>query len=151
MKTHSSIFIIAMIVTLAFNSCCKRRTVPGIDPVIEPIFIGYAATDIDTLIIRKYKANDGYHTLIDTFISDQYCQIQKGYDWAIYIPATGQTDSISNITIRDTTYTFSDCSDQGPQIGPNRITSYKLNSVTSDSLDISYYGTLYSKTINIYR
>ena len=37
------------------------------NPIVEPDFVGYSLADIDTLVIRMYKENDNYNTLLDTF------------------------------------------------------------------------------------
>lgn len=90
-----------------------------------PEFIGYPLADIDTLILRKYKAGDGFNSLIDTFLitstNSHYLvdsnlhigvninvgnygsnglnkgAIQVGYDWKLFIPAVNRTVAISGI------------------------------------------------------
>ncbi len=87
---------------------------------IQPAFIGYASSDIDTFVLRKFKANDNYHSLIDTFIingnysiynttndttivfindanNDNNAGIFVGYDWQIFIPSKNKIVLISDI------------------------------------------------------
>jgi hypothetical protein len=59
--------IILLFPVLLFSSCCRTKTAACVDPVIEPSFVGYSMSDIDTMIIRMYKANDNFNTLLDTF------------------------------------------------------------------------------------
>lgn len=87
---------------------------------IQPSFIGFASSDIDTFVLRKFKPNDNLQNLIDTFIvngsyslyginndtttvligdatNDGKAGILAGYDWQIYIPLTNQTFTITDI------------------------------------------------------
>jgi len=91
---------------------------------IVPAFISFDSTDIDTLILEKYKLNDNYQSLIDTFkiirnVSAIYQtsndttliynqpygenQIKAGYDWKILIPSLNRTILISDITGKNNT------------------------------------------------
>src|SRR6202012_2966309 len=85
---------------------------------INPTFIGFSATDIVTVIVRRYKPSDNYQHLLDTFkvfkneaiytpmhdttlvfLNDGIVNhmIIAGFDWQIYIPAKKRTVSINNI------------------------------------------------------
>ena len=59
--------IILLLAALLFCSCCKTKDANCTDPILQPVFVGYSVTDIDTFIVRMYKANDGFKTLLDTF------------------------------------------------------------------------------------
>lgn len=87
---------------------------------INPAFIGYALSDIDTFILRAYTPHDNYQHLVDSFIisnrnasvytrsndttvvyvndSNPDHWISAGFDWKIYIPATNKTVSVSDIS-----------------------------------------------------
>ena len=91
------------------------------DLPIQPVFIGFSQSDIDTFIVRKFKANDNYQNLIDTFMvkygtyslykisndtttvfvgdasNDGKVGIKVGYDWQIFIPSKSKTVFISDI------------------------------------------------------
>ncbi len=98
---------------------------------ILAVFVGFQESDIDHFVIRRYKANDNYQHLIDTFIitnpsvnggyangrytisndttivfvDDNYPDngIFPGYDWIVYLPALNKSISVSNIISPQTT------------------------------------------------
>ncbi|HSC36554.1 MAG TPA: hypothetical protein VLD19_01735, partial [Chitinophagaceae bacterium] len=109
---------------IVFCSC--GRDVDCADSIIQPTFIGYSLADVDTMVLRRYKAGDGFNTLIDTFLittlngrgtyviagrdsiqvytsgvygsnGEQLNAIHVGYDWKLYIPATNKTVAITGI------------------------------------------------------
>jgi len=112
-------FISAFLLTLILSGCTKEYECT--DLVIQPAFIGFASSDIDTFILRKYKPNDNYQNLIDTFIvkfgdysvyrpsndtltvfvsdasNDGKVGIKAGYDWQIFIPSINKTVFVSDI------------------------------------------------------
>jgi len=100
---------------------CKQSC---INSSVKPVFVGFAPSDIDTLVIRAYKANDNFVHLIDTMLivsagpalydtsgdttvvdvggtsdgsGDPRYNIVAGYDWQIYIPALNRTITLSQI------------------------------------------------------
>jgi len=95
------------------------------DPQIQPAFIGFSSPDIDTFVIRKFKANGNYQTLLDTsmfiygysgpyytsndttsvWVSNEENGIKAGFDWQIFIPAKNKTVFISDINSEKTTGT----------------------------------------------
>lgn len=110
-----------LVVILSFFSCqprpnCQRNQ-------INPVFIGFTASEIDTIIIRKYTVNENFSNLLDTLLIDTtyafhysyrytvnhdstilniivdtpQSAIVAGYDWKIFIPARNKTISISGI------------------------------------------------------
>jgi hypothetical protein len=120
---RKQIFLLLASVMFAFVSCGPDTfCVPDL---INPVLIGFSTSDIDTLILRRYKPNDNYRTLIDTLLivnpatnngfSDgiystsndttivcinegpPYEPISYGHDWIVYIPAKNKTIFISNI------------------------------------------------------
>jgi hypothetical protein len=92
---------------------------------INPAFIGFSKSQIDTVILKRFTPNQNYAYLIDSVIivalspdtnccsafnysvqgdttiiftnSDTIAPIRAGYDWQIYIPATRSTINISDI------------------------------------------------------
>jgi hypothetical protein len=174
MKTYV-ISLLAIGLSFFFWGCkCERTTHSCINPIFEPNFVGYSITDIDTLVIRMYTANNGFTTLLDTFkiangngadsnfcyyydVSNDtikvaimqgpnynpqnkkyYCEIAQGYDWSIYIPATGQTDSISDFSFEPKTESYNNCGNAAP-LCPNAVNSLKLNGTVIDTFSVSSY------------
>lgn len=108
---------IVVLATVLFASCGKEQEVDCSDPQIRTTFINYARPDIDTFILRKFKAADNYQTLVDTFkvtegwsgvysvstdtttvfIADGVHGLRAGFDWQIFIPAANKTVFISGI------------------------------------------------------
>jgi hypothetical protein len=98
-----------------------------VNTFISPIFIGYDPADIDTLVFRAYKPNDNYQHLVDTELvlnaganifttsndstivyinsSNPDHNINQNFDWIVYVPATNQQVSVSNITSGQTSST----------------------------------------------
>ena len=67
LKPYVQSITVLLLPVLLFCSCCKTKNTNCTDPILQPVFIGYSATDIDTFVVRMYKANDGFKTLLDTF------------------------------------------------------------------------------------
>lgn len=104
-----------LFMSVLIASCSKEYYC--IDLQIMPAFINYLPSEIDTFVIRKFKANDKFQTLIDTFvviygyyglyrtsndttsvlITDGKNGIRAGYDWQLFIPAKNKTILISDI------------------------------------------------------
>lgn len=109
------ILICSLLVVLGFMSCSKEYDCADLQ--ISPAFISFSPSDIDTIVLRKYKQNDSYQNLIDTFkviygysgqyytsndttsvfVSDGKNGIKAGFDWLIFIPAKNKTIFISDI------------------------------------------------------
>ena len=103
MIIKGSIFILLLIFVIA--GCTTE--VDCENAPINPAFIAFCSSDIDTFVIKKFKANDSYQTLIDTFtvaygwtgvyytsndtasvfLPDRAKEINAGFDWQIFIPA----------------------------------------------------------------
>jgi hypothetical protein len=114
-------WFLLFIITLSFFSChpspnCQKNQ-------INPVFIGYTLSDIDTVIFRKYTLNSNFTQLLDTLLLDTtyahsyayrytvthdstilslvvdtpQSAIVAGYDWKIFVPAKNQTIFISGI------------------------------------------------------
>ena len=113
LKSLSVSFLIAI---LLLTSC--QKTYNCTDPIIVPYFIGFAPSDLDSIVIKKFKVNTNYQTFLDSSIlicgKSSYCfsysdtthfgydysislGIANGYDWQIFIPSLNRTISISNI------------------------------------------------------
>ncbi len=115
------IFLPLGLVVFFFYGCdcfCSNNT-------INPAFIGFSKSQIGTVILKRFTPKQNYANLIDsvviidqtldtncchpfrysvqgdtTIIFDHYdtiAPIRAGYDWQIFIPATGSTINISNI------------------------------------------------------
>ncbi len=102
--------------TLFLAGC--TRAYKCADPQIQPTLIGFNATDIDTVVLRKFKPNDNYQSLLDSIVVtrgrdwayqvshdttalyaiDDQQAIKTGYDWKIFIPATRKTIALSTIS-----------------------------------------------------
>lgn len=102
-------------VIIVLNSC--KKTITGVDISIYPVFIGYNDSEIDTFITRRFSAGSNFQTLVDSSIltsrSENYNKfandsgivsfstvegsIRPGLDYQIFIPATNQVFSISEI------------------------------------------------------
>ncbi len=97
------------------------RTILCSNQFITPVFIGFSASDMDTLVIRKYQKNDNFLHLMDTILvvndppvadyfmskdttfvvpnvlSGEEKYLMPGYDWQIYIPSKKRMVSLSAI------------------------------------------------------
>lgn len=99
-------------ISLSFYSCV--REVDCYNLSIQPAFIGFPSSEIDTLIIRKFKQGDNFQSPIDSFVItfNSYYQtfndttkivqfqsgkIEAGFDWQILLPALNRTVNISDI------------------------------------------------------
>lgn len=109
------LLITSAFISLIFSSCSKEFDCT--DPQIQTSFIAFPISDIDTFVLRKFKPNDNYQNLIDTFkvvygytgqfyisndttsvfVSDGNNGIKSGFDWQIFIPAKNRTVLISDI------------------------------------------------------
>ena len=112
------VFISVFLLTTIALSCNKEYNCSYVQ--IQPAFIGFNGSDIDTFVLRKFTANGNYQNLIDTFIvngdysayrisndtatvfvgdltNDGKAGILFGYDWQIFIPSTNQAFTVSEI------------------------------------------------------
>lgn len=146
---------------------CNRR-ISCSPPLIRPLFVGFKASDLDTLIVREYDRGSNFGTLTDTaiFISDslrlryissndtillnfgpisgnkQY--LTADHDWQLYIPAQNITVLFSNFDSPQThqqCFILSDiCSCYNP------LVSFEQNGLRkapiTDSIKNQFYGNL---------
>ena len=106
-----------LIYLLAFVSSCTPHSC--VDNHINPAFIGFLRSDIDSFILRAYKPNDNFQHLVDTIlVIDKFASIytttndttvvyindsnpnhwiKPGFDWRLYIPAKNKTVQIFKI------------------------------------------------------
>lgn len=109
------IMIIVFSLVIVFVSCTKEYDCTDLQ--IQPAFINFSPSDIDTFVLRKFKSSDNYQNLIDTFIvkygyygnyqtsndtttvfvTDGKNGIKAGFDWQIFIPAKNKTVLVSDI------------------------------------------------------
>ena len=130
----------------AFTNC--KRTVPCNDHFITPAFIGFALSDLDSVIIRQFKKEGNFQQLIDTailsfdtsylksissndttfvllnHISGQEKYIFPDHDWQLFITSKNLTYSISAILSPKTESPCFKCSCWNP------ISSFTQNSQT---------------------
>ncbi|HSZ31884.1 MAG TPA: hypothetical protein VK772_01160 [Puia sp.] len=123
LRLKESINSICLFTVICLFPNCKNF--PCAPNSILTVFVGFQESDIDHFVIRRYKANDNYRHLVDTFIitnpsvnggyangryaisndttivfvDDNYPDngIFPGYDWTIYLPALNKSVSVSNI------------------------------------------------------
>ncbi|HWI91327.1 MAG TPA: hypothetical protein VNT20_08625 [Flavisolibacter sp.] len=162
MITKPSLLIITL-VTLLFASCVNEYEVNCGDPPIATTFINVNRTDIDTFIIRKFKAADNYQTLLDTFkvtegwpvyyntsndttsisVGDGIHGIRLGFDWQIFIPATNKTVLVSDFVSEKRTGKCRHGIFGKPGCGCyNRVYSAKMNNQVINFPDTNFY-TIY--------
>lgn len=111
--------IICILYFFIFIGCSKEYDCA--DSQIQPAFIGFSLSDIDTLVLSRFKVNDNFQNLIDTFpvrygysgqyetsndttivfVTDSKNGIKVDYDWIIFIPAINKTVFISEIVSED--------------------------------------------------
>ena len=109
-------FTVSVLLLLHLVASCTEEY-DCIDTQIQPAFINYSPLDIDTLILRRFKENDNYRTLIDTFVvrygSNSYYEtfndttsvlvsdgkngIKSGFDWQLFVPVKRKSVLISDI------------------------------------------------------
>jgi hypothetical protein len=115
--------IIPLLLLLVTFSACQKK-ISCSDPEISIGFIALPIEDIDTIVLRKFVANNNYQTLIDTIgiyrdinssirvsasgdtavitLYDRQRSLTPGFDWQIFNPATNNTYTISGIEKEDT-------------------------------------------------
>ncbi len=163
MMTKLSLLTISL-TALLFASCGREYEVDCIDPQIETAFINYAKPDIDTFILRKFKAADNYQTLLDSFTvaygwagyyttlhdtTSIYISgdkgIKAGFDWQIFIPALNKTVLVSDIVTEKKTGTCKNgifSLDKMACGCANRVYSAKINNQVVNFPDSTIY-TIY--------
>jgi len=100
---------------LTFISCTSEYDCTDLQ--LQPAYIGFATSEIDTFFLKRFKANDNYQHLIDSFIvnygysgryetsndttmvvvTDGKNGIKVDYDWQIFIPALSKTVFVFSI------------------------------------------------------
>jgi hypothetical protein len=162
-------FVISLSILLSsifFCSCCTTKTITCGNPTIGLVYVGYSSTDLDTIVIRQYKANSNFTILIDTFKvynctnaytsscaayyvsndtvrigqGDSYTYLGQGYDWTFYVPSSGQTDSLSDITITGSTTNYKDCEANKLPACYSTISSLELNGIVINNLNYPAYS-----------
>lgn len=109
------ILILSFLLAFSIASCTKEYNCDDLQ--ISQAFINFLPSDIDTFILRKFKATGNYQNLVDTFIvkyshqanyqtsndtttvfvTDGKNGIKAGFDWQIFIPAKNRTVFIADI------------------------------------------------------
>ncbi len=77
--------LLIILLSIIFSSCAKCLC---IDQDLDPNFIGFEVSEVDTVIIRKYAKNNNFNNLIDRAVFDEKTsfKIQKNSD-TISFPA----------------------------------------------------------------
>ena len=108
------LLILCFLSALIFNRCNCYKEIDCFDRQIYPAFVGFPVAEVDTVIIRKFKAASNYQVLLDTFritYSNYYRVsgdtiriypypqegIRAGFDWQIFVPAINKTVQIAAI------------------------------------------------------
>jgi len=103
---HGWLSLILVISTLA---CCKEHCEKE---RLNTVYIGFNTTEIDTILLRKFKPGgvflektDSFYFHINTPLSDSihapvYNGVQLDHDYEIYLPAAARTFRLSAITTR---------------------------------------------------
>jgi hypothetical protein len=162
MITRQFLFFISL-AALLLTSCGKDHECDCLDVPIQTSFIGYPMSDIDTFVIRKFKAADNYQTLLDsikvgyggvgaynnlhdtTNVTLYHGNvITAGYDWQIFIPAVNKTILLTDIEAEKNTGTYRTGIFSMDKKGCNcwnRVFSAKINNqpFTFQSTDGNYF------------
>jgi hypothetical protein len=153
-----------LFLTIVLFSCTKEYDCT--DLPVQPAFIAFSQSDIQTFVLRKFKSNDNFKNLIDTSIvkygdysvyktsndttivfvgdasNDGNAGIKFGYDWQIFIPSKNKTVFISDIVSEKKTGKHSSGIFSLDKIGncTNRIFSAKIdNQIVNFSDSAGYY------------
>lgn len=109
------IWMFSLLMVFAIASCTKEYDCANLQ--IQPAFIGFSPSEIDTFVLRIFKPANNYQYLIDTFIvqygyngnyqvsndttkvfvTNGINGIKSGFDWQIFIPARNKTVHVSEI------------------------------------------------------
>ncbi len=152
--------ILLLLIVLGIYSCTKE--VPCTDSNVQMIFTAFNSSDLDTIVLRKFKAADQYHHLIDTvniiydstvylrsndttfvFLNSPIQGMKVNFDWQIAIPAINKTVFISDINSEQNT---TKCGTLGEPVGCgciNKIYSLKMDNVFIDLSNLDQYQAPY--------
>ncbi|HEU5051752.1 MAG TPA: hypothetical protein VFT78_01500 [Hanamia sp.] len=145
-------YFIGFILFAFLSSCCKQKDcLTG--HITEIDLASYSASDIDTIVVRRFIKASDFQNLVDTVILNQInsrvypngdttrvhlydtsVALKATYDYEIYIPATRTVAKVSNIVapqMQHQVCLFCDCV-QGPCYNP--VISFTLDGqpVSSD-------------------
>lgn len=143
---RNNILITFGLILLIVSGCRCRKEVQCFDNKIQPAFVGFQPSEIDTLIIRKFQASNNFQKRLDSFTivqSDAYRTagdttkivyyplengIVTGFDWQIFIPALNRTILITEIV---TNKKVMECGTLARDCGcANDLLSTKVNNQT---------------------
>jgi hypothetical protein len=162
------VFIVACGISVLFTAGCKNYICSNNQ--ILTAFVGYSQNDIDSFTLRRYKANDSFHLLIDTFEvinaavsgssgnavysmandttivvyvnnGNPGSGIYAGYDWQVYLPVSHQTVHINNIIVPNSS---------GVEPCNNALLSYVQDSVLVSAPYYPVYSQQYTSGYWIY-
>ena len=139
---------VSLLLFLLINIYGCNKDVPCGDANVQMIFTSFALSDLDTIVLRKYKAADNYQHLVDTInifydsslyrvsndttivsLADPLKGIKVRYDWQISIPAINRTVFISDIISEQGTIKCSNVLEPLGCFCTNKIYSLKKNNV----------------------
>lgn len=142
-------YYFGLIFILVFASCKQEHDC--IDMQIGTAFIGFKASDLDTIVLRKYEAGSNFTNLIDTLILvsgnntihivnndttrvlvsevNNSSGVKFGNDWQIYVPAQNRTIHVSQIIREKKTIKCGGGMDKQGCACNNPILSFKQDTV----------------------
>ena len=92
-----------------FVSCNCKATVPCYPDGVSFLAVGFSATDMDSMLLVRYKADGVFDSVADTTkalgyniqITNDTCNLvltaQSGHDYKIIFPTTGNVYQVTNI------------------------------------------------------
>lgn len=155
----STIFktIFLLIIISSFASCCKTEDCET--GYLNLTTINFSQQQSDTFVLRRYKVNTDFNTLVDTLLiarnvnsfytdngpdtsfvlinESNPFRLTTGFDFIIYFPSTNTLRKISNIT--ETKNQQKTCATSNGKRCYNDITSYKVDGVLKSDFDILVY------------
>jgi len=139
--------IYILLLTVSMVSCGKLHQCPTEN--LFPSYIAYADSEIDTIILRRFKTGSNFSQLIDSsalsitncvfsrqtdtvslFPKDLKNRISDGYDWQIFNPFDQRTISISDMQFQIEESRSGGVFGMDPSACISPITSYKRDNIT---------------------
>jgi hypothetical protein len=119
MIRFGSLLALAVAAVFILQGCNKNKEdCPFLAPQV--VFVGFQEAERDTMVIRKYEANNMFNVLIDTIMiskadiiatalgqdsiglsTNRYTDLNTkffAYNWEIYLPGANNTTRISEVT-----------------------------------------------------
>lgn len=143
----------ALILISGFS--CKRCPCPVDELSIG--FIGYDSAELQTVILKKYEAANGFQNLISIDVLDSlypvefqadtayksYCRIGYGNNWEIELPSSSFIYSISDLLTDNTKEPYCGGVMAGERFCNKQVVSIKLNGQTTAINSTSWHPIYY--------